>query len=256
MLRPNVQPLGHQRDHIRLRDGLAVTDRRRAVGESLIRQVVGEESLPRHCPQRRKDALLRDAALDDLLADHLFEPGCRLNYFHVAPLYRACPAHKAIDRHAGRRLSFMSMRDRRPRAAAASTPFHQRPIVTLTTDFGLSDHYVAQMKAVLIRECPAARLIDVTHNVPRHDILCASITLERAIDGFPKGYGAPGGGRSRRRHRPPPHHRPHQAPVRRLPGQRAHHLGVATPRRRRRRRYRRSGRTTPAPRSTGATSWR
>jgi S-adenosylmethionine hydrolase len=42
------------------------------------------------------------------------------------------------------------------------------------------------MKAVLIRECPAARLIDVTHSVPRHDILCASITLERAIDGFPK----------------------------------------------------------------------
>jgi S-adenosylmethionine hydrolase len=58
--------------------------------------------------------------------------------------------------------------------------------VTLTTDFGLRDHYVAAMKAVLIRECPAARLIDVTHSVPRHDILCASITLERAIDGFPK----------------------------------------------------------------------
>jgi S-adenosylmethionine hydrolase len=71
-------------------------------------------------------------------------------------------------------------------ALRGSLAFANRPIVTLTTDFGLSDHYVAQMKAVLIRECPAARLIDVTHNVPRHDILCASITLERAIDGFPK----------------------------------------------------------------------
>jgi len=60
-----------------------------------------------------------------------------------------------------------------------------RPIITLTSDFGLSDHYVAAMKAVLIRTCPAARLIDVTHTVRRHDILCASITLERAIDGFP-----------------------------------------------------------------------
>jgi S-adenosylmethionine hydrolase len=59
-----------------------------------------------------------------------------------------------------------------------------RPIITLTTDFGLSDHYVAAMKGVLIREFPDARLIDVTHNVPRHDILCGSITLERAIDGF------------------------------------------------------------------------
>ncbi len=59
-----------------------------------------------------------------------------------------------------------------------------RPIVTLTTDFGLVDYYVAAMKAVLVREAPDARLIDVTHQVPRHDILCGSITLERAIDGF------------------------------------------------------------------------
>ena len=74
----------------------------------------------------------------------------------------------------------------RSHSSSSAAAFADRPIVTLTTDFGLSDHYVAQMKAVLIRECPAARLIDVTHNVPRHDILCASITLERAIDGFPK----------------------------------------------------------------------
>ena len=72
------------------------------------------------------------------------------------------------------------MPDRRP-SPSQQTP---RPIITLTTDFGLSDHYVAAMKAVLIRQCPAARLIDVTHTVRRHDILCASITLERAVDGF------------------------------------------------------------------------
>ena len=60
-----------------------------------------------------------------------------------------------------------------------------RPIITLTTDFGLRDSYVAAMKAVLLREAPDARLIDVTHLVPRHDILCGSITLERAVDGFP-----------------------------------------------------------------------
>jgi S-adenosylmethionine hydrolase len=60
-----------------------------------------------------------------------------------------------------------------------------RPIITLTSDFGLRDYYVAAMNAVLLRYCPDARLIDVTHQVPRHDILCGSITLERAIDGFP-----------------------------------------------------------------------
>jgi S-adenosylmethionine hydrolase len=62
-----------------------------------------------------------------------------------------------------------------------------RPIITLTSDFGLTDAYVATMKAAILRTCPQARLIDVTHNVPRHDILCGSITLERAVDGFPEG---------------------------------------------------------------------
>jgi S-adenosylmethionine hydrolase len=66
-------------------------------------------------------------------------------------------------------------------------PETRRPIVTLTTDFGLKDYYVAAMKGVLIEHCPTCRLIDVTHQVPRHDILCGSITLERAIDGFPSG---------------------------------------------------------------------
>ncbi|HWP39370.1 MAG TPA: SAM-dependent chlorinase/fluorinase [Tepidisphaeraceae bacterium] len=58
------------------------------------------------------------------------------------------------------------------------------PIITLTSDFGLKDHYVAAMKAVLLGHCSQARLIDVTHLIPRHDILCGSITLERAIDVF------------------------------------------------------------------------
>jgi S-adenosylmethionine hydrolase len=75
------------------------------------------------------------------------------------------------------------MRERR----APRDSFAARPIITLTSDFGLSDAYVATMKAAILRECPQARLIDVTHNVPRHDILCGSITLERAVDGFPDG---------------------------------------------------------------------
>ncbi|HEV2294462.1 MAG TPA: SAM-dependent chlorinase/fluorinase [Tepidisphaeraceae bacterium] len=72
------------------------------------------------------------------------------------------------------------LRRRSRRATSAS-----RPIITLLSDFGLADSYVAAMKAVLIRHCPDARLIDVTHQVPRHDVLCGSITLERAVDGFP-----------------------------------------------------------------------
>src|SRR4051794_41758394 len=72
-------------------------------------------------------------------------------------------------------------------SSGGPVPPTSRPIVTLTTDFGTRDFYVAALKAVLIRQCPDARLIDVTHQVPRHDILCGSITLERAVDGFPPG---------------------------------------------------------------------
>ena len=76
---------------------------------------------------------------------------------------------------------------KRLRGHKSVAPARPRPIVTLTTDFGTSDFYVAAMKAVLIRHCPDVRLIDVTHAVPRHDVLCGSITLERAVDGFPPG---------------------------------------------------------------------
>jgi S-adenosylmethionine hydrolase len=64
---------------------------------------------------------------------------------------------------------------------------HKPPIVTLTSDFGLTDAYVAAMKGAILRHCPTAILIDVTHNVPAGDVLCGSITLERAIDGFGPG---------------------------------------------------------------------
>jgi S-adenosyl-L-methionine hydrolase (adenosine-forming) len=74
-----------------------------------------------------------------------------------------------------------------PSAAGGAGPYRGRPIVTLTSDFGTVDYYVAAMKAALLRTCADARLIDVTHGVPRHDILCGSIMLERAVDGFPPG---------------------------------------------------------------------
>jgi S-adenosyl-L-methionine hydrolase (adenosine-forming) len=79
-----------------------------------------------------------------------------------------------------------------PPAVAPTTRSRQRtllgrPIITLTTDFGLADSYVAEVKAVLLRTCGEARLIDVTHQIPRHDVLAGSITLERAVCGFPPG---------------------------------------------------------------------
>jgi S-adenosyl-L-methionine hydrolase (adenosine-forming) len=61
------------------------------------------------------------------------------------------------------------------------------PIVTLSSDFGLADAYVAAMKAAILRHAPWARLIDVSHEIPPQDVLFASFGLERALDAFEPG---------------------------------------------------------------------
>ena len=66
-------------------------------------------------------------------------------------------------------------------------PVTARPVITLTTDFGTADHYVAAMKAVLLAACPAATLVDVTHHVPRQDVTAGAFTLERAVAAFGPG---------------------------------------------------------------------
>jgi hypothetical protein len=53
------------------------------------------------------------------------------------------------------------------------------PIITLTTDFGLDDWYVAAMKSVLLKACPHARLVDVTRHIWAGDVLAGSICMER-----------------------------------------------------------------------------
>ena len=62
-----------------------------------------------------------------------------------------------------------------------------RPVVTFTSDFGARDSYVAQMKAAVLRHCPNATLIDVTHEIARHDILAGAIALERVLSAFAEG---------------------------------------------------------------------
>jgi len=60
-------------------------------------------------------------------------------------------------------------------------------IVTLTTDFGLSDFYVAQMKGALFQQCPQVTLVDGTHDVPPQDVAAGAIAVERAVAGFGPG---------------------------------------------------------------------
>lgn len=60
-------------------------------------------------------------------------------------------------------------------------------IVTLTTDFGLRDSYVAEMKGAMLSVNPALTLIDVSHSVPPQDVAAGAYLLQRAIDHFPAG---------------------------------------------------------------------
>ncbi len=60
-------------------------------------------------------------------------------------------------------------------------------IVTLTTDFGVSDHYVACMKGVILQAAPATYLIDVTHQIERHDVVHAAVVLRQVFEYYPRG---------------------------------------------------------------------
>ena len=61
------------------------------------------------------------------------------------------------------------------------------PIITLTTDFGLGDGYVAAMKGVILTVNPQATIVDVTHQVPPQDVLHGAYILSTAYSFFPKG---------------------------------------------------------------------
>jgi S-adenosyl-L-methionine hydrolase (adenosine-forming) len=60
------------------------------------------------------------------------------------------------------------------------------PIITLTTDFGLSDAYVAEMKGVILGINPDVRIIDVCHTVKPQNIVQAGFILSTAYRAFPE----------------------------------------------------------------------
>jgi S-adenosyl-L-methionine hydrolase (adenosine-forming) len=60
-------------------------------------------------------------------------------------------------------------------------------IVTLLTDFGLRDHFVAAMKGVMLSLNPNLTLVDITHDIPAQDIHSAAFTLSQAYSCFPPG---------------------------------------------------------------------
>src|SRR5215210_154236 len=62
-----------------------------------------------------------------------------------------------------------------------------RPVIALLTDFGTAEHYAGTMKGVALTICPDATLVDISHDLPAHDVLGGALELAAAYRYFPAG---------------------------------------------------------------------
>lgn len=62
-----------------------------------------------------------------------------------------------------------------------------RPIITLTTDFGLNDHFVGTMKGVILDIVPEVEVVDISHAVQSFDVLDGALAISQAYSYFPNG---------------------------------------------------------------------
>jgi len=61
----------------------------------------------------------------------------------------------------------------------------QRPVITLTTDFGSNDHFVGVMKGVILDIIPEAQIVDICHSLQAFDVLDGALTISQAYSYFP-----------------------------------------------------------------------
>lgn len=61
----------------------------------------------------------------------------------------------------------------------------RRPVITLTTDFGVQDHYVGAMKGVILSRCPEANVIDISHEIAPQAVAQGAYVLAAAVAYFP-----------------------------------------------------------------------
>ena len=60
-------------------------------------------------------------------------------------------------------------------------------IITLTTDFGLKDHFVGVLKGSIYSELPDAKIVDISHDISPFNIHECAYILENSYHNFPKG---------------------------------------------------------------------
>jgi S-adenosylmethionine hydrolase len=60
-------------------------------------------------------------------------------------------------------------------------------IISLTTDFGVADHFVGAMKGVILGIAPRVHIVDITHSITPYDLNEAAFVLGEAWRWFPRG---------------------------------------------------------------------
>ncbi len=61
------------------------------------------------------------------------------------------------------------------------------PIITLTTDFGLKDHFVGAVKGAILKEFSEASIIDISHQITPFSITEAAYVVKNSYQNFPEG---------------------------------------------------------------------
>lgn len=69
----------------------------------------------------------------------------------------------------------------------ATSPRRNVPVITLLTDFGAADYFVAAMKGVILGINSRAAIVDLSHDIPAQDIAAGAFTLRAAYESFPAG---------------------------------------------------------------------
>lgn len=60
-------------------------------------------------------------------------------------------------------------------------------IITLISDWGYTDYYLASVKGMIYKYMPEAHIVDITHNIKPFDIVGAAFALKNTYKSFPKG---------------------------------------------------------------------
>ena len=66
-------------------------------------------------------------------------------------------------------------------------PLIAPPIITFLSDYGLADDFVGVCHAVIAGICPQARVIDLTHGIPRHGVRAGALVLQATLPYVPVG---------------------------------------------------------------------